>query len=295
MTRATPWNRAVELRDELWADTAAGPGRGLSEAVLDRFRADTLRFSDILEWSLCADEHSVDTARFSYAFPNYLHARGEVERTVIAWADAQGGAVARAARSLLRAARCPAVEQVLIGYAGGGPAAAPRTKFYLQFARGAGPEALSLARAVLGVDRPTESDELPLHLLGLDIGASGLAGAKLYFVEAEHPARPGAWPRALVNTLRIHRLRGPDDPGFASATELDFSLTDNALEWDELRSWPAALASSPGLQRFEHLSTRFRLRPRRVSLALSGPAKLNLYYVLDEAEDASDRKPSGGA
>jgi hypothetical protein len=282
MTRATRWDRAVELRDELWADTAAEPGRALTEAVLDRFRSDTLRFSDILEWSLSADAHAVDTARFSYAFPNYLRARGEVERTVIAWADALGPAVARAARSLLRAARHPAVEQVLIGYAGGGPAA--RTKLYLQFAREAGPEALSLARGVLGIDRSTKSDMLPLHLLGLDVGASGLAGAKLYFVEAEHPARPGCWPRPLVNSLRIHRLRAPDDPGFASASEIDFGLTENALAWDEVRSWPAALASSPGLDRFERLSARFRLRPRRVSLALDGPAKLNLYYVLDEAQ-----------
>jgi hypothetical protein len=38
------------------------------------------------------------------------------------------------------------------------------------------------------------------------------------------------------------------------------------------------------LDRFEQLSACFRLRPRRISLALGGPAKLNLYYVLDEAE-----------
>jgi hypothetical protein len=280
MTRATRWDRAVALRDELWAD--AEPGRALTQAVLARFRSDTRRYSDILEWSLCADADTVDTARFSYAFPNYLQARGDVERTVIAWADALGPAVSRAARSILRAARHPAVEQLLIGYAGGGPV--PRTKFYLQFAPAAGPEALTLARAVLGVDRPTESDTLPLHLLGLDVGASGLAGAKLYFVEAEHPARADAWPRALVNALRIHRQRGPDDPGFASASQLDLTQADNPNGRDELRSRPAALAVRQGLDRFEQLSACFRLRPRRISLALGGPAKLNLYYVLDEAE-----------
>ncbi|HLT35321.1 MAG TPA: hypothetical protein VK034_03525 [Enhygromyxa sp.] len=282
MTRRTRWDRAQALRDVLWADARAG--HALTDAVLERFRTDRLRYSDILEWSLGADAETVDTARFSFAFPEHTRTRLEVARTIVAWADMVGPAAGRAARAAVRAARPAVVEQLMIGYADGAGAPA-RTKLYLQFRADAGPAALELAHAVLGTRQPTESDALPLHLLGLDVGATGLCGAKLYFVEAEHPARPGAWPRALTNALRIHRLRAPDDPGFSRASEIDFALADNQLSWAELRGWPAVQAAGSGPRRFDELARQFRLRPRRISLPLSGPAKLNIYYVLDEPED----------
>ncbi len=292
MTRGTDWERARELRDALWADDSDDRGLVLTDAVLARFKHDLHEYSDILEWSLCEDAHGLDLGRFSYAFPGYRKAPRETAGALIAWAEGLGEAAGRAARSVMRAARHPAVDQVLIGYARG--AKTPeRAKFYLQFGSGAGPAALELAHTVLGTDRKTQSDQLPLHLLGLDVGAGGLSGAKLYFVEAGRGPRFDTWPVPLANTLCIHRLQGPDDPGFELPSEIDFPLPENDLTWAELSSSPLMAPFARARQRFDELGARFRLRARRASLSLGTAPKLNVYYVLDEVE-GSGVNPSGG-
>jgi len=268
----TRWDRARALVERLFPPGTAG--RRLADAALARFAADRRRFSDILECSLSADDAGLDLARFSYAFPDLLQARAAVERSVLAWTAGLGPAPAAAARQVLRAARSPAVAQLLIGHA---DAPAPRTKLYLQFHDHAGPAALALARALIGDARRTDSDDSPLHLLGLDIGDAGMSAAKLYFVA---PTRtfPGL-PGPLHQPLHIHRLRHPGDPDFTRPVELDCAWTP-AMHWQA----PALAPHDAARAAFRALSAAFTLRPRRLSLALRGAPKLNLYYVLDEPE-----------
>ncbi len=276
-------DRACALREVLFSRAGGTEAEGrLLDAVIARFAEDRRHSSDILEWSLSEDERGVDTARFSYAFPGFVRAREDVTRAVLAWADGLGEGASRAARSVLRAARSPMVEQILMGYArgtGGGP---PRTKFYLQFRDGAGPAALDLSRAILGTRRATQSDGLPLHLLGLDIGPEGLAGAKLYFEHVGESAPAPGFSGPVRNALWIHRLRHPDDPAFEAPAEIDFALVDSA--WDALASSPALAPHAAARAAFEALGRTFRLRARRASLGLRGAHKLNIYYVLDERE-----------
>lgn len=273
----TRWARARELLTRLFASTTAAERR-LVDAVLARFLDDRRHYSDILECSLSADESALDLARFSYAFPGLRSARSSVERSILAWTDALGPAPAAAARRVLRAARGSIVAQLLIGHA---HAPTPRAKLYLQFDDHAGTAALALARALIGSDRPTESDAHPLHLLGLDIGPQGLVGAKLYFV-APIRTYPGL-PVPLHQPLWIHRLRHPDDPGFTRASELDFACPP--ATWEALAAAPALAPHHAARDAFTALSAAFRLRPRRLSLGLGDARKLNLYYVLDETED----------
>jgi hypothetical protein len=275
--------RACALRDALFPpDRATTLERRLLDAVLARFAQDRLYFSDILEWSLSEDERGVDGARFSYAFPAFVRAREDVTRTALAWADGLGAGASRAARSVLRAARSPTVEQILLGYARGTGEGPPRAKFYLQFRDGAGPSALELARAILGTRRPTSSDGLPLHLLGLDVGPEGLAGAKLYFAHVGDPATIEGFSGPVRNALWIHRLRHPDDPAFEAPAEIDFALGGST--WEALASSPALAPHAAARAAFEDLGAAFRLRARRASLGLRGAHKFNLYYVLDETE-----------
>ncbi|HVK62832.1 MAG TPA: hypothetical protein VM694_00065 [Polyangium sp.] len=277
------FERACALRGVLFPpDRSTAHERRLLDVVLARFAHDRLHFSDILEWSLSEDEHGVDKARFSYAFPGFVRAREEVTRTVLAWADGLGGGASKAARSVLRAARSPAVEQILVGYARGTGEGPPRAKFYLQFRAGAGPAALDLSRALLGTRRPTSSDGLPLHLLGLDVGPEGLAGAKLYFAHVGDPATLEGFSGPVRDALWIHRLEHPDDPAFETPAEIDFALAGGA--WVDLANAPALAPHAAARAAFEELGGSFRLRARRASLALRGAPKLNLYYVLDETE-----------
>jgi hypothetical protein len=270
--------RMRELLARLFPPTTTTPAeRALVDAVLARFLAERHRFSDILECSLSADESGLDLARFSYAFPGLLHNRGAIERCILAWTTALGPAPAAAARRVLQAARSPIVAQLLIGHA---HAPRPRTKLYLQFRDDAGPAALDLAHALLGTDRRTDSDPLPLHLLGLDIGPTGLAGAKLYFV-APIRTYPGL-PIPLEQPLWIHRLRHPDDRDFIHASELDIACTPTA--WSALAAAPALAPHHAARTAFTALATAFKLRPRRLSLGLGETRKFNLYYVLDEPD-----------
>ena len=275
--------RTNALREVLFpSNTCSNGERKLLEVLFARFAQDRLRFSDIFEWSMSGDEQGVDTARFSYAFPAYVHQRESVARTVIECVSGFGPAPVRAAKSVLRAAMDPRVEQILVGYARSSGRNSWRAKFYLQFRDDAGPAALQLARAVVGTRRPTQSDDLPLHLLGLDVGSEGLAGAKFYFVHAGEPLAELNWigkPRAA---LRIHRLVHPDDVTFDAPTEIDFAV-DGSL-WQTLTSAPMRAHYERTCDQFAELGRVFSLRPRRVSVALGNGRKINVYYALDEVE-----------
>jgi len=278
--------RARALREALFPrEHGSEPERALCDAVLARFAKDRLHFSDILEFSLSEDEQGLDLSRFSYAFPGFVRSREDVTRVVLAWAEGFGPALSRAAKGFLRAAKHPSVEQILVGYARGAGGRAPRSKLYLQFRDDAGRAPLELSHAILGSRRATRSDHLPLHLLGLDIGAEGLAGAKLYFRHLGAPPAVSGFSGPVHNALWIHRLRGPDDPSFETPTEIDFALAQNAFE--VLVTSPALAPHEKARSAWEHLGASFRLRARRASLGLGDARKLNLYYVLDEPEPRS--------
>lgn len=277
------FSRSCALREVLFPhSTCAKSEQKLLDVLFARFAQDRRRFSDILEWSLSGDEHHVQAARFSYAFPAYIHEREAATRTVLECFSEFGPTPLRAAKSVLRAAISPHVEQILIGYARSSEPDSWRAKLYLQFRDGAGPAALQLARAVVGTRRATQSDDLPLHLLGLDIGSEGLSGAKFYFVQQKEIPANLDWigqPRAA---LRIHRLTHPEDPAFETPSEIDFAV-DGAL-WQTLTSAPVRAHYEKTCAHFEELGRSFKLRVRRVSVALGNGRKINVYYALDEVE-----------
>lgn len=300
MTRHASLARQQALLDALFTTGgAASPEeRALLGAVLARFAADRLEYSDIFECSLSQEGDAVDRRRFSYAFPGFRRAPERVAQTVLEWGALLGPAEAAAAQTVLRAARHRAVEQVLFGYARG-VGGQVRAKYYLQFSDAAGGAALELARAMIGTRQPTASDALRLHLLGLDVGPGGLVGAKLYFERAELPAEETAqrlgWPRTLRRVLLIHRLSGADGADFETPSELDFAPGDSGLGWDELATTPVLQPFAAARAAYAALAADFRLRARRVSVSLRGPAKTNVYYVLDEPDaGAIGMKPPGG-
>ncbi len=268
----------------------------LEGALIDRFRRDRLQFSDVLEASFSCDAAGAHLYRFSYAFPGLRADPEGVAAALLDLCRPFGPHAEDAARTVLRATRLGAVAQLLFGFAHDG-AAGSRVKLYLQFHARAQAAAIELAARILG----RRLDDLPaprrLHLLCLDLGARGLAGAKLYLAHerialADLPARVGPAPLAaalgelgvveLRDVLAIHRLAGPGDGGLARAAEIDFSLPDNALRWDDVRALPpvrSLLARSPEVA---ELWASFRLAARRVSGSVGAGDKLNVYYVLTE-------------
>ena len=273
--------------------------RTLLDSVLHRFERDRPRYFNVLEWSLSEDSAGIDTARFSYGFPGMRRDRDEsIAPELLRWMDALGPAEGKAARGVLNATRHPAVEQVLVGFARG-TAGVPRTKLYLQFTDGAGTAPLELARTIVGLKVPTQSDALQLHLLGLDLGPSGLSASKLYFVEpvldlARARATFPGLERPLHNALWIHRLAHPDDAEVTQPLELDFGLNENALTWAELEALPALAPFEMARNRLASLQASFPIRVTRVSRSLLGPPKLNVYFLLDEPGSMTSKPPGGG-
>ena len=272
--------------------------RALQAPLLARYAEDCGERPDVLEPSFSCDPTGAHVYRFSYGFPTLRRQRAEVERTVLTLSAPLGAHVVAAARTVLRAARSPAVEQVLFGYAHGEGGATARPKLYLQFLPGAPAGALALAGRMLGT--PLDSLERlgPLHLLCLDVGSAGLSAAKLYFsidriAVDDVPSRIGPVPLVaaleelgvaeLRHLLAIHRLRGPDDAAAARAVEVDFSLEDNDLRWLDVRALPLVRAQLERSQTLGELQTSFRLAVRRISGSVGDGSKLNVYYGLNEA------------
>lgn len=272
---------------------------GALEACLARYRA---RYSDVFEASVSAGEDGVSRLRFSYAFPGLREKRDEVAGLIRELTAPLGEAACDAAERTLRAAQHPAVEQVLFGYARDSDGTV-RTKFYLQFADAAGDVALRLGRAVTGCQGRLASESLPLHLIGIDIGDSGLVGAKMYFLRKLLPAdetkRLVGAPVSLRQALVIHRIRGPHDADACRVSEVDFATSPGALEWEKVRAWPAVSAHQEALAFLDGIGDReasppssHRCRVRRVSLALLPAKKLNVYYALDRVDTRGAAQPT---
>lgn len=267
----------------------------MSDALLQRFAIDRNRFSEIFEPSWSWDDAGAHAYRLSYAFPAFRREPDAVGRAMLALTAPFGSATSEACRRVLRAARHPAVEQPLFGLADDGDEGL-RVKLYLQFrADASAAEVLPLARAVLGCSAlPGESSEGALHLLGLDLGDSGLRGAKVYWarerLEHADAARllgPGRWPASLPqlrDVLLIHRLTGPDGAGAREASELHFGLADNGFVAGDLTTSPLFAELPRFSDDLAELEAAFRIGLRRATLGLRGKRKLTLYYVLAETE-----------
>jgi hypothetical protein len=268
----------------------------VEDAVLGAVARDHERRWNALEPSFSIEDGIAHLYRFSYALPDLrLDARGTAA-TLRSFAAPLGDVAVDACERALRAARSPVVRELLFGLAHDG-AAGLRPKVYVQMRPGARSEALALAGAMLGAKVDALEDAGELHLVGLDLGARGLAAAKLYF---SHPrvalgeaiARLGRAPlldalrdagaTELVDALTIHRLAGPDDVDVARPVELDLGLAECELRWPDVRRLPpmaAVLARHPVVAQLE---ASFRLDVRRVSVGLDGRDKLNVYYALAE-------------
>lgn len=276
----------------------------LLRALLDRFRRDRAAFSDILEPSISWGPGELHLLRFSYSFPGFRADEIGTARAMLAFCEPFGEAASRECKRLLRAASHPSVEHPLFGLAYDGPAGA-RVKLYLQFRSGAERGApLDIAGRLLG--RPDLRRSLPadsaLHLLGVDIGPSGLSAAKLYLVHEEINTkdieeRTGpveivsalreAGLEALRGVLAIHRMESPDDPRLGAPAEIDFSLPDNDLRWSDFRALPPLRRILDGAEPVARLMSAFRIGVRRISAPVGPFNKLNLYYMLAEPEGAS--------
>jgi hypothetical protein len=281
------------------AGVAAETAGALEGAVIDRLRRDHLRYSDVLEASFSCDREGAHLYRFSYAFPGLRADPEGVAATLRDFCRPFGPPVEEACGAVLRAARSRAVAQILFGFAHDGGRGF-RVKLYLQFHAGEAAAALELAGRMIGRRLDDLRPGGPLHLLGLDFGGPGgrgLAGAKLYFaidrIRIDALAtRIGPVPLAaalaelgvseLRDVLAIHRVAGRDDDGLARPVEIDFSLPDNDLRWDDVRAIPPVqtlLARSPAVA---DLTAGFRVAVRRVSGSVGAGEKLNVYYVLAE-------------
>jgi len=283
-------------------DPSAPEANALQRTLLRRYRVDHPHFSDVLEPSFCCDDEGAQLYRFSYAFPGVRVDADGVATTLLELCRPFGAHVEGACRTLLRALRSRAVAQPLFGFARDG-ADRFRVKLYLQFHATEAEAARELAGHVLGRPLPRDlAGGAPLHLLGLDLGADGLAGAKLYFMLDrvrldDFPTRIGPVPLVaalselgvseLRDVLTIHRIEGRDDDALARPAEVDFSLVDNALRWSDVRALQPVrehLDRSPVLAELE---STFPLRMRRVSASVVGGGgaadKLNVYYVLADS------------
>lgn len=278
----------------------------LEAAIVERFLGDRMTYSDVLEASCSFDVDCAHFYRFSYAFPGFRADPEGVGRTLLELARLLGEHVQDACRTVLRAARRPAVAQLLFGFAHDGDAR-QRAKLYLQFDPAAGRAAVELASRMIG--GPVPWTGRPLHMLCLDIGRTGLVCAKLYFavervaLEAV-PALAGPVPlvRALGtlgvselrNVLLVHRLTDPS-AAWPRPVEFDFPLAENGISWADLRECgPVKALVAPSVA-FADLFEEFRLAVRFVSASTGQGEKLNVYYALTELErgntDAS-KEPS---
>ena len=232
-----------------WAKACAGSEPlsaaelALVDAVEQQFAVDLPELWNVFEPSVSSDSAGVSSLRFSYGFPR--RTADEAERLVSAMARPFGTTAVAAATKVSRALTHPATQQIMFGYARdarGAERSGSRVKIYLMMRDGETTAALDLARQLLGYDGPLSSAGLPLHALGIDVGAEGMVGAKLYFHRDEATAAESeAWygvAAPLRNVLVIHRLRGPNDPGAREPSEVDMDPAENGLSWAQLRGRP---------------------------------------------------------
>jgi hypothetical protein len=286
-----------------WLAAEAGVGADTSAAIhqplLARYATDRHERPDVLELSFSCDAAGAHLYRFSYGFPTLRRERASVERVLLDLCQPLGAPVVEAARTVLRAARSPGVEQIIFGYAHAEGDSPPRIKLYVHFLAGEPALALDVAARMLGRRCNEFAHPGPLHLLGLDVGSSGLSGAKLYFLldrvrVDEVAGRIGPVPvvsalaalglSELREVLAVHRMRAPDDAGVELAAEVDFALEPNELRWVDVRALAPVRALLERNPRVAALERSFRLAVRRVSGSVGDGGKLNVYYGLSERE-----------
>ncbi len=306
---ATLWNRASgEAMDPRLVR--------LVEVLNERFRTDVARYSGVFEPSFSFDGYAWRCVRFSYAFPDFWDEPDRVCRTVLDSARPFGPRTTSHVARLLRWSFQPFIEQPIVGLAYDGPESWT-FKFYYQVDLRFHEQAIQwLARLVpwgslrwlLG------GGALPLHLVGLDLGPSGIRCVKLYLLHqgvATHALAGVLWPQGLTdflvrrgvvrlsNLLTIHRLRSPDDPAIRQVSEADFPLVENGLH-DVLLFGDTGLVSTafPNISLPPGCSERLPrflcpsdlpdtlLRVVRLTVSVSSAPKLNLYlHVVQGAAD----------
>jgi hypothetical protein len=258
-----------------------------TETMLGCFARDAGRYSDVLELSLSVDAGGIHRCRWSYALPGFRDDVLAGERVLRALLRPFGDRALDAGARVLRAACHTSVEQPLFGLAHDG-AAGLRLKLYLQFRDGRHAGACHIARSLTGCRVDPARLGPSLHMLGLDLGDSGMRGAKLYFRGPALDGELAGLPNFLIqDPLYIHRMSAPDDPALARAAEVDFALAPSG------EVLTAALARHlEALAAVDELAAAFPLRARRLSLSLGGPRKLTLYYVPSDVPTGA--KPPGG-
>jgi hypothetical protein len=292
---------SVELMRELgrWLRGRHGVEDRRVESVFDllaeRYRSDGQRYSEIFEPSVSVEEGEAHLLRFSYAFPGLGDQPAETARALSDLCRPFGDRVGEVCSGVCRALSAGCVEQPLYGLAHDGPERW-RVKLYLQFRSGAGGAASRLAARILGCRELRGADpEAELHLLGLDIGDRGVAGAKLYFIYprlpveryeeriggvelVDHLHRRGL--REIRQALAIHRLTAADEGLVGPAREIDFALRDNGLLLRDLQGSRTAAPLFDPAGPVGKLFERFPVAVRRVSAAAGGRDRLNVYYML---------------
>lgn len=252
--------------------------------------------------------------RFSYAFPDFRDEPGRVCETILETARPFGTSLTGHVARLLRWTFQPFFEQPIVGLAYDDPDSWA-FKFYYQVGFRFHDHAVQwLARLIpWGSLRWIVGGAL-LHLIGVDLGPSGVRCVKLYFVHqdiettrlagvllppglAEFLAERGVF--RFSNLLTIHRLRSPDDPGIRHVSEVDFPLTENGLHDIALFGDSGMLSAvlpglspppvcSGGFSRFLRTSNLdgTLLRVIRMTLSTTSDPKVNLYFhVVEKAAD----------
>jgi hypothetical protein len=277
------------------------------EILLDRFRSDRMSYSDIFEPSFSRLAGRFHFYRFSYAFPGFKSDPDGTLDTLRNLCKPFGERLVDYVDNLSQTMTHPCVSQPLFGLAYDGPEDF-RVKLYIQFGQSGTASAvqqktrqaaLKVAESATGclVLSDTFHDR-NLHLLGLDLGSTGLRQAKLYFLHSpielseitsilgeleliEHLGSLGK--TELRDFLIIHRMQSPTDMDLTIPAEIDFSLGANQLAWEQLtRSETLKRATSEDA--YQQLTTSFQLAFRRISVSIFGADKLNAYYVLNESE-----------
>lgn len=278
------------------AAAVSDEARALVGGVLRRFERDRRTVSEVLEPSLSLSGEGWSGLRFSYAFHGFRRDPRDATESARRLLSPFGeGALAVAEPALRLAEESAAVRQLLLGYAHDG--GRERLKLYLELDDEAASEAPALVERLLpGSFAAGAGGGLPLHLLGIDFHADGLRGAKLYFREhdcdldgeaaREVPllaALRALGPRRLRDLLWIHRA-APGRPAAPVADEIDFALADNELRWADLAAIPLLSRHRADGTPLHALERDFRLAVRRLSAPRRGEAKLNVYYMLAEAD-----------
>ena len=268
---------------------------GLIELVSAQHRADRERWSEILEFSVARAGSAERMLRFSYAFPGFRSEPSAAARFVAGLSALYCVEERTVLERGLELSAHSSVELVLVGLEDAGSAGF-RLKLYLQFRDDAGVETHSLASEWLGW--PVLAARFAgrrLHMVGIDAGARGVSGAKLYFaVEgAEIPTLGGPCHALLaelgrlrIESLRdalvVHRMRSRDDDLVETPAQLDFGLAANEAPWRLLERLPSLAPLRPHF--LEQLARDFRLAVRRLSLSLASEPGMTAYYVLAEEE-----------